>query len=87
LEFLLRAHLRRQAMAVPAEAAFDTISSHRLVPRNDVFYVPGQKVPIVGQSVGKRGSVIEDKLVVNGASFNRRFERIFDVPPLKNASF
>src|SRR6056297_3458495 len=71
-------------MAVPAEAALDAAAAHRLITRDGVLDVAGQQVPIVRQSVGERGPVVEHELVVAvfacGALVDRRLERVVLLP-------
>ncbi len=63
-EVLLGAHLGREAVAVPAEAALDAAAAHRAVARHDVLDVAGQEVPVVRQPVGEGRAVVEDELVL-----------------------
>jgi hypothetical protein len=49
-EFLLRQRLDGQAVAIPAEAAFDVIAAHRPVARHDVLDRPRQQVAVVRQA-------------------------------------
>src|SRR4029079_3135571 len=51
-------------MGVPAEAALHPPAEHRLVARDEVLNVAGQQVAVVRQSVGERGAVGADELVV-----------------------
>ena len=66
-EFLLGLHLGGQAVAVPAEATVDPVAPHGLVAGDNVFYVAGQQVSMVGQAVGERGAIVEDVLRLDGA--------------------
>ena len=54
-------------MAVPAEATVDPVAPHGLVAGDNVLYVAGQQVSMVGQAVGERGAVVEDVLRLGGA--------------------
>ena len=63
-----RLELGGQAVRVPAEASLDAASTHRLVARDDVLDVAGQQVAVVRQTVGERGTVVEDELVGSGVT-------------------
>ncbi len=62
-EVALSLYLRRQAMAIPAKAALDSLAAHGLIARHQVFDVSRHNVAIVGQSIGKRRAVVEDKFI------------------------
>jgi hypothetical protein len=72
-EFLLGFHLCWKTVAVPPEAALDPLAAHCLVARDYVFDVSGQEMPVVGESVGKWWSVVENELLAS-ALLNRLFE-------------
>ena len=54
--------LRRQAVAVPAEAPLDLLAAHGLVARHEILHEAGDDVPVVRQAVGEGRAVIEDEL-------------------------
>ncbi len=62
-ELALGLELGGQAVGVPAEAALDPASAHRLVARDDVLDVAGEQVAVVRQAVGERRAVVEHELV------------------------
>ena len=49
-----------QPVGVPAEPALNLVAAHGAVPRDDVFDVAGEQVPVVRQPVGERRPVVED---------------------------
>ena len=51
-----------QPVGVPAEPALHLGAAHGAIPRDDVFDVAGEQVPIVGQAVGERRPVVEHVL-------------------------
>ena len=61
VELLLRMQLRRQAVAIPAEAPLDHLAAHGLVARHHVLHEAGDDMPVVRQAVGERRAVIEDE--------------------------
>ena len=53
-------------MAVPSETAIDPLASHGPEAWYGVFYKPGEQMPVMGETVGKWGSVVEDELSILG---------------------
>ena len=90
-ELLLGLHLRRQAVAVPAETPLDPAPAHRPIARDHVLHVAGEQVSGVGQAVGERRAVVEDVLVgttlPGGTSRNRGLEGAFGLPPTEDLGF
>ncbi len=82
VQLLLRMQLRRQAVAVPAEAALDHLAAHRLVARHHVLHEAGDDMTVVRQAVGKRRPVIEDELgrPLLAPAVDRTLECLFAVP-------
>ena len=54
-QLLLRLHLGREAMTVPAEPPVDPAPPHGVVAGHDVLDVAREEVPVVGEAVGEGG--------------------------------
>ena len=50
-------------MTIPSETALDSLALHRLISGNSIFDKPGEQVPVVRQTVGKRRTIIKDVFV------------------------
>src|SRR5581483_5064579 len=61
VEFALRVEFRRQAVAVPAEAALDCLAAHGLVARHQVLHEAGDDVAVMREAVGEGRTVVEDE--------------------------
>ena len=62
-ERLLGEGLDGEAVGIPAEAALDVLSAHRLVARDDVLDRAGEQVAVVRKAGGERRAVEEDELL------------------------
>ena len=82
VQLLLRMQLRRQAVAVPAESAFDHIAAHGPVARHHVLHESGDDVPVVRQAIGKGRAVIEDEFrrPLLTPALDRRLEGLLGLP-------
>ena len=46
-------------MAIPPKDAGNFLATHRLIPGDDVLDVPGEQVPVVGQTICEGRAVVE----------------------------
>ena len=87
-KFALGLKLGGQAVGVPAEDPVDLSPLHGLIARNHVLDVPGQQVPVVGQTIGERRTIKEDELVVSmvarGPTVHGLVEGIVTVPVVQH---
>ena len=83
-QFLLGRHLGGEAVAVPTETTLDPPAPHGLVTGHDVLHVSGQQVAVVGESVGKGGTVVEHVPVGLWALLDGGFEGPVGGPPLED---
>ena len=84
-ELLFRRHFGRQAVAVPAQAAFNLFAAHGLKTGDHVFDIRHHDVPVVRGAVGKRRSVIKNELGRAVAVMNRFFKSFVFFPEFENA--
>jgi hypothetical protein len=82
-------HFRRQAVAIPTKAALDPLASHGLIARDDIFDKTGHNVSIVRQPIGKRRSIVEDKLLARRRRplLDARLKNLFVLPELQDLFF
>ena len=69
-QLLFGCHLCRQAVAVPPEATLDTAAPHGLEAGDGIFHKAGEQVPVMGQPIRERGSVVEDILGLRTVKLN-----------------
>ena len=79
--------LCRETVSVPSKATVHFLSSHGLVAREEVLCISGEQVSVVGKTIGKGWTVVEDPLVTISALFNGGFERVVFLPEGKNLLF
>ena len=79
-EFFFSFNLSGKPVAIPTESTLDTLATHCLVTRHSIFHISGEKVTVVWQTIGERGSVIEDKLVFTFETSFAGFDRCLEGP-------
>ena len=86
-ESLLSESFDRKTVGIPAEAALDVLSAHRLVTRHDVLDDTRQKVPVVRQSRREGRTIIESVLALALVLGERLLERAVLLPIGKDFLF
>ena len=78
-------------MTIPSKTTLDSLALHCLVSRNSIFDKPGEQVPVVRQTIGKRWSIIKDIFICAiGASISlidRGLEGAISSPELERLIF
>ena len=78
-------------MAVPSKSTINTLTLHGAITRNRVFHKSGQQMTVVGQSIGKWWSVVENKFVgaIGSSStlIDRFFKSVIGLPTFKDNRF
>ena len=78
-------------MAIPTESTINSLTPHRAITRDCVFHKSGQQMTVVGQSIGKWWSVVENKFVsaIGSSSplIDRFFKSVIGLPTFKDNRF
>src|SRR5579862_3928779 len=78
--------LRRQSVAIPAEAPLDLLAAHGLVAWHQVLHEAGDDVAVMGKTVGEGRTVVEDELrgALLAPPVDRALEDALLLPPGEN---
>ena len=80
-----RLELGGQSVGVPPESAMHLLAAHGLKPWKQVFGVPGEEVPVVRQTVGERGAVVEHPFRASVALIDGCLKRMVAFPEREDA--
>ena len=89
LELLLGVQFRREAVAIPAEAALSDLAAHGLVARNQILHEAGDEMTVMRQAIGEGRAIIEDELLgtLGPTAVDRLMKDVFGQPPSRDFLF